>query len=77
MSSSNEFEVGQWVTCETATGFKVRGQVAKVVKDEHHGITTYTLHQFPEHAQAPVLRYWDVDWNETADPHLAQGSDTP
>lgn len=58
-----ELAVGQWVTCEAPDGRKVSGRVAKVDKDEHHGITTYTVHQYPEFGPM-MTRAWDADWNE-------------
>jgi len=42
------FDVGQWVTCETANGYVWRGKV--VERSETRGGTTitYTLRQYPD-----------------------------
>lgn len=59
-----DLEVGQWVTLMTPAGREIRGKVTSIERDEHHGITNYTLMQFPELAAEGVTRYWDADWNE-------------
>lgn len=69
MGDLDGIKVGDWITCTTPGGGTIRGQVATIDADVH-GITTYTMHQYPSDPAQPSIqyaRYWDADWNEITD----------